>query len=162
MMGLEHLSSTEPPWMELLVLPQEKLPRNAVRNFEKLLTVHIEGSACKTKDGLFSVFATALKFPSYFGNNWDAFEECINDLEWLPANGYLLIVFDAKHVLVNTEREYKIFVDIIHKAGSNWATGNNDRGPVPFHLLLVIADKEDAAKRNWCVPIMSLESGERQ
>jgi hypothetical protein len=36
-----------------------------------------------TKQQLFKFFAEKLRFPEYFGFNWDAFDECINDLSWL-------------------------------------------------------------------------------
>lgn len=46
----------------------------------------------RSKEKLFSIFATALRFPKYFGWNWDAFEECLRDLSWLPADRPIVIV----------------------------------------------------------------------
>jgi RNAse (barnase) inhibitor barstar len=40
--------------------------------------------AVNSKAVLFATFATSLHFRDYFGKNWDAFEECIRDLSWLP------------------------------------------------------------------------------
>ena len=37
--------------------------------------------------------AAALGFPAYFGMNWDAFSECLTDMAWRPAAGYV-ILFD--------------------------------------------------------------------
>ena len=43
------------------------------------------------KQALLTAVASALRFPSYFGYNWDAFEECLNDLSWLKERGVVLI-----------------------------------------------------------------------
>lgn len=32
-----------------------------------------------------------MHFPAYFGDNRDSFGECIRDLMWQPANGYVLL-----------------------------------------------------------------------
>jgi len=33
----------------------------------------------KTREELHELLATLLKFPDYYGRNWDAFDECIRD-----------------------------------------------------------------------------------
>lgn len=38
----------------------------------------------KNKNELLATAGAALGFPDYFGHNWDAFDECLNDLAWLP------------------------------------------------------------------------------
>ncbi|BBC00354.1 MULTISPECIES: barstar family protein [Bradyrhizobium] len=37
-----------------------------------------------SKAALLATLAAQLRLPDYFGNTWDAFEECIRDLSWLP------------------------------------------------------------------------------
>ncbi|QKV95710.1 barstar family protein [Streptomyces sp. NA02950] len=45
------------------------------------------------KDGLLSRCAHDLRFPDWFGHNWDALADCLTDLSWWgEAGGYLLHV----------------------------------------------------------------------
>jgi Barstar (barnase inhibitor) len=45
------------------------------------------------KERLLKNIAAALQFPEWFGQNWDALEDCLSDL---PGNGYVLLFDNAK------------------------------------------------------------------
>lgn len=47
------------------------------------------------KQKLLGVLAAKLRFPSYFGHNWDALEECLRDLSWLADERRVVIVHEA-------------------------------------------------------------------
>ena len=61
---------------------------------EGALVVRIPAKA-KGKENLLSVLAAKLRFPSYFGHNWDALEECLRDLSWLSEQPRVVIVHEA-------------------------------------------------------------------
>lgn len=122
--------------------------------FPRLFVTVISGKSCRTKQSLFRRFAEALKFPDYFGKNWDAFEECVNDLDWLGAHGFVVIVSDAEALLAGDNDNYKIFISIMNEAGKEWA--KRVRGSRPFHLVLATGSQPASAKRRWHVPPMSL------
>ena len=42
------------------------------------------------KSAFLAACATALEFPHPFGRNWDAFADCMQDLSWHPARGYVI------------------------------------------------------------------------
>jgi len=41
---------------------------------------------------VFAGMASALDFPSWFGANWDALEDCLSDLSWRGREGYVLLL----------------------------------------------------------------------
>ncbi|RTE92570.1 hypothetical protein D6B98_13710 [Bradyrhizobium sp. LVM 105] len=43
-----------------------------------------------SKAGLLASIAAKLKFPNYFGDNWEALEACLGDLSWLPSGQVIL------------------------------------------------------------------------
>lgn len=54
---------------------------------------YLRGKRCKTEDDFLIEVSASFQFPYYYGENWAAFDECINDLEWLKFEK-IFIVFD--------------------------------------------------------------------
>lgn len=99
------------------------------------------GSAMTTLDGCFDEVSSALFFPNYFGRNWDALDECLVDLSWLPAPAYVLVIDEALDVLRDEPVEQlETLVRILGRAASEWsapiALGEPwDRPAAPFHTV---------------------------
>ncbi len=49
----------------------------------------------RSKQKLFAILADRLRFPGYFGWNWDALEECLQDLSWLSPNRRVVLVHES-------------------------------------------------------------------
>ncbi len=64
----------------------------------RLFSGSIDATTIKADDDLLDAIATALRFPDYFGGNWDAFDECLRDMSWAPAAGYVLTVKGAEEL----------------------------------------------------------------
>jgi hypothetical protein len=97
-----------------------------------LIVRNIHGKNCTTAQELFLEWARVLEFPPYFGQNWDAFEECINDLEWLDGKAFILVIDDADALLRNSRTDLQTFAAVLTRA----FTGNESRRlNVFFHCL---------------------------
>jgi RNAse (barnase) inhibitor barstar len=100
----------------------------------------IRGQKARTSQALFDEFAAALQFPYYFGENWDAFDECLTDLEWLPADAYVLLIENSTHLLeTETSDRLSTFFQVLEGAGREWGTLAGGQFPRPaksFHVLL--------------------------
>jgi hypothetical protein len=73
------------------------------------------------KRGLLRAIARALRFPAYFGYNWDALEDCLTDLDWLDARGTVLILSRADRLAGRAPRDMAIALDILEDAAAYWA-----------------------------------------
>jgi len=62
--------------------------------------------------------------PDYFGRNWDAFDECIQDLEWVAASGYLVVIANADRLLEKDKDNYDVFLDSMRTAAKEWHAPN--------------------------------------
>ena len=147
-----YLQSTKAPWTSLLIVTAQQLAESLVHPPPGLALKVIKGRLCKTPATLFAEFARALAFPDYFGHNWDALEECLADLEWLQAKGYILLITDAASVLSNDETEYETFLEILRDAGEAWGSGQAGMGArraIPFHVLFAVSEREKAKRAHW-------------
>ncbi len=72
------------------------------------------------KQGFTALVAKALAFPSWFGGNWDAFEDCLGDLSWQPAPGYVLLLEHGKHFGAGHKQEFVAAVEVLADVVEYW------------------------------------------
>lgn len=139
------------PFIHLVVSDRERFVDLALASFigrQKAVLLH--GKTSREKYELIVQFSEALKFPKYFGGNWDAFDEAINDLSWLGygMSKYLIFITDADQILDVDNGEFEKLITILNDAGQEWANGK-DIGeklipPKPFHTVLhCMLEKKD-------------------
>lgn len=76
----------------------------------------------KSKATLLDALSVALRFPDYFGANWDALDECIRDLSWLPDGDVILRHEDLP--LAEDRASLSTYLSILKDAVEKWnATG---------------------------------------
>ncbi|MEU5790679.1 barstar family protein [Micromonospora purpureochromogenes] len=113
----------------------------------RFVVARLDGTRMTDADHAFYEFSDALLFPGYFGWNWDALSDCLRDLNWLPADGYLIVVENAPRLLSSSaEDQHKLF-RILSRAVQYWASplGQPDGKGVPFKVLLLCGRDEEAA-----------------
>ncbi|WP_216898596.1 barstar family protein [Nocardia alni] len=83
----------------------------------------LRGSKMRTVAGVFDEFAAAFQFPYYFGENKDAFDECLRDLDEFvgPALGYVALVRDSSELLADQPGEREWFTSAIDDCARNWS-----------------------------------------
>lgn len=91
--------------------------------------VCIDSKLIKSKEDLLTEFATQLKFPSYFGNNWDALFECLRDLEWLESQKTAVLIQNY-HILESKKLDDPLFA-ILRDTNDYWKERR-----VPFDVVL--------------------------
>ncbi|MFH5208669.1 barstar family protein [Antrihabitans spumae] len=83
----------------------------------------VRGDKMPTVQRLFDEFAAAFQFPDYFGENKDAFDECMRDLDEFvgAAPGYVVVVRAAEQLLSREPEERRWFVDAMDFYAQEWA-----------------------------------------
>lgn len=72
------------------------------------------GGRLRRKSDLLRSLAKGLKFPKYFGWNWDALEECLRDLSWLGDRECIVLVH--KHVPLSDDEQRRVYLSILQSA----------------------------------------------
>jgi RNAse (barnase) inhibitor barstar len=94
----------------------------------------LDGEAVRTKDDLLRALAAAMRFPDYFGMNWDAVVDCLRDLaDRVPAVGHVLFVHAAERLWRNGLPWTGRFVEVWLAAAEEAAHEG-----VPLQLVFVI------------------------
>jgi RNAse (barnase) inhibitor barstar len=86
-------------------------------------------AAAQGKESALKALAEALGFPEWFGGNWDALEDCLSDLSWRDAPGWVLIFRDFKGL---SRDDFGVLVDVLAGTAESWA----ERGKLFFAVFV--------------------------
>ena len=103
-------------------LPQRADPK-AIQSAAKragFAFFHVDGKNIARKEQLLIHVAMSLHFPKDFGHNWDALEECLTDLEWVDADGYLIYYDHIDGLLEAHPDQFETLVEIVRDAVASW------------------------------------------
>jgi len=101
------------------------------------LAVHkIDLAAARGKKGWIDALAGALKFPGYFGANWDALDECLRDLQWIDAKGWLLLITNGATFSTKNRRIWKTALTVMQSGAEHWRAEGK-----PFWVVFLDVDQ---------------------
>lgn len=81
----------------------------------------IEGLSVQTLDDCYKVFSEIFKFPDYFSNNLNSFEECINDLSWFTeTTDFELVIYNSACFMQKEPWARKEVLDILENVDLNY------------------------------------------
>ena len=118
------LSAKNPPFVfvsdpTVLATPEEFLLRIA--------------KGIETKHDLLLHYERAGNFPSYFGRNWDALQDCLGDFFWQKQKRIVIAHDDLP--LANQEDELRIYLEILATAVKDW------KGPRPGPFVEISSEE---------------------
>ena len=135
-----------------------------IRWAESGFTVRIvRGRKMRTLSGVFDEFAAAMQFPLYFGENENAFNECLADLDDLPpGRGYVIVIVEPDQLLEQESASIAWFASACDYASKAWAEPIArgewwDRPAIPFHVVVAGTEAQlEVASQRWAMAGASL------
>ena len=92
---------------------------------------HVDLAQARDKDDLLAALAIALKLPEWFGHNWDALTDCLCDLSWKPAPGYLIFIEGHDPLRAAHPGDFDTLIEIFAETSNYWREED-----IPFWALL--------------------------
>jgi RNAse (barnase) inhibitor barstar len=91
----------------------------------------IDTKKVTNKTDFLKIVARSLDFPAYFGTNWDALNECLTDMSWKPARGYVIVFTNFRAVRENLGSDIKILEKIFDSSLQYWK-----KQRIGFYIIL--------------------------
>ncbi|MFC5185933.1 barstar family protein [Actinomadura harenae] len=93
---------------------------------------HLDGRRARDKDAFLRLCAEAFDLPDYFGNNWDALEDCLTDLSWAPAEQGYVVLYESWAELADADQaSFRTALDVFAEAVASWRDT-----PTPMTVML--------------------------
>jgi hypothetical protein len=108
--------------------------RTAIRDAAltgKLEFVEVDLKGVRSKAGFLKKTAAGLGFPPYFGMNWDAFSDCLTDMAWRPAAGYVILLNNYQTFAAKAPADARVAGKIFDSSAQYWI-----QRKVPFYVIL--------------------------
>jgi RNAse (barnase) inhibitor barstar len=83
---------------------------------------HLEGQRIEKKDQFLNHAAIAMKFPDHFGKNWDAFYDCLTDLDWVDGKGFVIYFDHTDAFAEHNESQLETVIELFEDAVNYWAS----------------------------------------
>jgi len=110
---------------------------------ELTFKVVLEGTKMKDIASFHQELQLKLEIPDYFGKNWDALSEVLNDLSWLDFDNFVIMIRDYDSLLADEEFEQKSeFLCILDDTMDEWENVPNYEG-----------EEETRSKSLFCVHV---------
>jgi RNAse (barnase) inhibitor barstar len=146
-MKLDPLLRSREPWLHVLLAGESDVC-DALWALERssegrAVCRVVRGHKATTEPAFFDECAAAWQFPCYFGENWDAFEECLTDLEWLPAEAYVFCVTQGVRLLDKepSDQQHRLLL-VLQRIAKEWGQSTPSRPAKAFHALLQCTAEE--------------------
>ncbi|WP_411109488.1 barstar family protein [Streptomyces sp. c-19] len=133
------------PWLHVIspsggVPLGELLPASG-----NVYVARLDGREMPDEVSTFQQFQEALKFPAYFGWNWNAFRDCLRDLQWLTSDHHVLIIESAEQVLSEDDAAHRQLLASLWRSGRGWSYVKRPEGVTYSRLSIVLSCDEDYA-----------------
>jgi hypothetical protein len=124
-------SSLTPEHSGVYLAPSDASVLRAAATRSTLAWMHLDTGTARNKMQFLTACARDLQFPVWFGGNWDALADCLQDFSWKPAPGHIVLWRGASTFAKAAPDDFATALEIFRDAAIYWKL----RGRVFIALL---------------------------
>lgn len=124
-------SSLNPEDSGVYFVPSDASTLRAAARRSNVAWMELDTAASENKTQFLAACAKDLQFPDWFGGNWDALADCLQDFSWRPAPGHVVLWRGASRLAGAAPDDFATALEIFRDAANYWRT----RGRVFIALL---------------------------
>jgi RNAse (barnase) inhibitor barstar len=98
----------------------DKAPILAGAETNGFATFRIDLTKAGDKKQLLQEIGRSLDFPEWFGHNFDALADCLGDMAWRPAEGYLVMLEHCDGIHGLAESDFVAALQVFQQAADDW------------------------------------------
>jgi RNAse (barnase) inhibitor barstar len=72
------------------------------------------------KNQLLTMIGETMGLPEWYGRNFDALADCLGDMAWQPAEGYLVMLEHCDGIHGKAEADFATTLQVFEQAASDW------------------------------------------
>jgi hypothetical protein len=80
----------------------------------------LDVSAAQTAPTLLRQIGQALHFPEWYGENWDALADCLTDLSWSEAEGFIILLRGSDTLRAAQPALWRELMDMLVEISDFW------------------------------------------
>ena len=84
------------------------------------VVLRVDLARARNKDEMLAALGQGLRFPEWFGHNWDALTDCLLDMGWLPATGYVIILDHCDGIHGRAEEDFVKLMRVFQDSAESW------------------------------------------
>ncbi|HTJ96218.1 MAG TPA: barstar family protein [Rhodocyclaceae bacterium] len=92
---------------------------NAAKSNEQAL-YRIDLRGARNREEMLQLIGTALEFPEWYGNNFDGLMDCLCDMGWQPAPGYVVVLENSHNIYNIAYNDFNLLIDVFAEAAVKW------------------------------------------
>ena len=133
-MKLQSLLKPGEPSQHLLIAATAAA-YDALRALPDCAVRFLRGPKCADRAGFFDEASAALQFPVHFGENWDAFHDCLAESPNIAQSALVIAVLDAGSFLDSPKDALTSFQAVVKETAAAWAKPAKGKTARSLHVV---------------------------